>query len=371
MMPASEITFDVIHHHLNDHHATPYVICGSVKTPSSKYQEQLICASLAILCYRKNVLGTYQCKLPHHPSSTLTVTLQLPSPVPLKYRAFYIAIRGTYSFSNIITGFQLITHTNVYLDLKKIKKTNQHIERIIRPYLNSSAKYFVTGHSAGGVYTLKLLIQWHKKYSVTVYNFNPAIISQHIKQLKRVFEASDDNLRCKIYMYRMDLDIVSYQYGLCKALCDKKWMRVVVFNSHHVKENDAHADYRISWINEVISSHKMNNFIHIREDTRLNAILQNIPRTGAENNKKLLCVLQKFLQHTKEGYLHVLKMLRQNLHKAHKAESTLLLPVEQSPTRRSCQSIKKRRSRRKSTTDKLTKYDMSQLVHNYHEILRE
>ena len=106
-MAKLRVTLDLLHHHRGNA-ATPYIICGSVKTPSFKYEEQLLCASLSLLSYHKDILGSYHCQLPYHPSSTLQLTLRKPDTGSSNYKAFYIAIRGTYDLNNIITGIKLI-----------------------------------------------------------------------------------------------------------------------------------------------------------------------------------------------------------------------------------------------------------------------
>ena len=280
----------------------------------------------------------------------------------MKYNAFYIAIRGTYDFNNVITGIRLIKNTNVHIDLKQVDKTTKHIEQSIEPYHNAGAKYFLTGHSAGGVYTLKLLNKWHTQYPVTIYNYNPAIVKPHIKQLQKALGPTNAH-RCKVYVYRTELDIVSHQYRLCETLCDKKWMRVVVLHDHaeHHTEEDTSAS--TSWVNEILQAHRITQFIHLRAIISSKVVLRAVKKEYTEQNKKLRRILRRVLLYVKVGCLLVLNMLRDNLwHKGLQLCNKLKLVAKQKTVRRKHRHVKQR------STIKTTTYDMSQLLSNYRRI---
>jgi hypothetical protein len=365
-MTKYNITLDLLHHNRNNA-ATPYIICGSVTPPSSKNEEQLVCASLCWLTYETNFVGSYTCQLPYQPSTTNHLTLRKPATVPLKYNAFYIAIRGTYDFNNLITGIKLIKNTNVNIDLKQVDKTIKHIEKTIKPYQNAGAKYFLTGHSAGGVYTLKLLNRWHTRYPVTIYNYNPAIVKPHIKQLQKAL--GDTNpYNCKVYVYRTELDIVSHQYRLCETICDKQWMRVVVLEDDHNEDNTEHDTHSsTSWVNEILNAHTMLQFIHMRAIISSNVVLWAIKKEYKDHNKNFRRILQRVLLVANMGGMLVLHMLRANLlHKGRRLCNKLKLVTKRKTVRRNHRSLNK-----KNTTIKTTRYNMQQLFHDYNKQMRE
>lgn len=370
-MAKLRVTLDLLHHHRGNA-ATPYIICGSVKTPSFKYEEQLLCASLSLLSYHKDILGSYHCKLPYHPSSTLQLTLRKPDTGSSNYKAFYIAIRGTYDLNNIITGIKLIKNTNVHIDLKQVDKTTKHIEQYIESYHNTGAKYFLTGHSAGGLYTVKLLNKWYKQHPVTIYNYNPAIVKPHLKQLQRALGTATNAHRCKVYVYRTELDIVSHQYRLCETLCDKKWMRVVVLQgAEHHTEDETQQDTSTSWVNEILHAHRITQFIHLRAIISSKLVLRAVKKEYKEQNQKLRRVLRRVLLYAKVGSLLVLNVLRDNLlHKGMQLCNKLKLVVKQKTVRRRHYHVKQRNTttKHRSTTIKTTKYDMPQLLSNYKRI---
>lgn len=365
-MTKHHITLDLLHHNRSNA-ATPYIICGSVKPPSSKNEEQLVCASLSLLTYEKDILGSYKCQLPYHPSTTRHLTLRKPVSVPLKYNYLYISIRGTYDFDNLITCIKLIKNTNVYIDLKQVDKTTKHIEQSIKPYQNAGAKYFLTGHSAGGIYTLKLLNKWYTQYPVTIYNYNPAIVKPHIKQLQKALGATNP-YNCKVYVYRTELDIVSHQFRLCETLCDKKWMQVVVLQDYKEDETEQDTSVSTSWINEILNAHTLLQFIHMRPVISSNMVLRVIKKEYKEQNKTLQRILQRLLLCAKVSCLLVLNMLRDNLlHNGRKLYKNLKLVSKQKTVRRKHRYV--RHIKQRSTTIKRTTYDMQQLLDDYNKML--
>lgn len=364
-------------YHCKNSKTTPFIICYSEKINYTDKEKYIICATLSNLVYEKEIADEYVCKIPYDKASPiLSISFQdetdnaSSSITAPKNGSFFVAVRGTYSVRDIHTNYKLIKNCNLHVNLKQVDTTVNKIEHILRQFAHTKAHYFLTGHSAGGIYTLKLLNNLCYQYNTTVYNFNPAIIKPHLKQLQTTISKQQPPPNIKVYVYRAELDIVSHQFRLCEKICDKKWMTVIVVDeqNHHLTQNNEHKSN--SWIKEVLESHTIYNFINMRELLHDDTIIKELVSEYTIVNKKIKQLLNLFLIQFKICSMVILAMLQHNLQykyqhakkKKHRTNSVFELT--------STKKMKKKRTKRYYRSQKQRSLNLDTIWKNYKQLLK-
>ena len=350
-------------YHCKSSKETPFIICYSDCVDFSEKQKYIICAALSVLVYRKKIAYKYICTIPDNASSP-TVQLAIHqdkiidknTPQKITTGSVFIAIRGTWSMRDIHTNYKIINNSNLYVDLRQINQTVIKIENLLKHFVSQKNKLYLTGHSAGALYTIKLLNNFCYRFDTEVYYFNPAIIKSHIKQLGNTISTlHHPKPYIKVCIYRSELDIVSYQFRVCQALCDKKWMKVKIIDlhrTHSIKQNS-------SWINEVLDSHSLFNFIDIRERLYTEAIISEIQEDYQAINKKFQKYVKHFLLAFKFSSMCLLVMLQSNLIH-YRTNNKLHLAT-----------CKKKKTKPKSIKTKKSYVNIPKLFENYYKQLKK